>query len=74
MNKQFFKVLLRMMKRVDFLKKSFWFDNVFSQLCISYYNCALKYLLRLYFFPTDIHNDDTWYMRKQGNLIAYYYR
>lgn len=69
-----------MMKRVDFILFFFfwifflWLDNVFSQLCISYYNCALKYLLRLFFFSTDIHNDDTWYMRKQGNLIAYYYR
>lgn len=59
------------MKHVDFQKKIFLVRqcmHILLQLCIK------VFIAIIFFLPTDIHNDDTWYMRKQGNLIAYYYR
>lgn len=80
MNKQFFKVLLRMMKRADFIFIFFFgfFFSLARQCFFSIMHILLQLCIKVFtaiiFFPTDIHNDDTWYMRKQGNLIAYYYR
>lgn len=62
-----------MMKRADFFSRQ-CFLFFFSQWCISYYNNAFKCFTAIIFFSTDMHNDGTWYIRKQGNLMADYHR
>lgn len=63
-----------MMKHVDFQKKIFLVRQCFFSVMHILLQLCIKVFTAIIFFPTDIHNDDTWYMRKQGNLIAYYYR
>lgn len=68
------------MKRADFIFIFFFgfFFSLARQCFFSIMHILLQLCIKVFtaiiFFPTDIHNDDTWYMRKQGNLIAYYYR